>query len=155
MKKVLLTFIFSFLIINAPNSFAKIVGDSVLSIETGHDLIKSCQAVLKIAEGTATSRDVDNATVCGSYLSGVKDMNYFVQAIDPNSINFCLPEKASLNQLSAIVVKHLRENPNSWGEAAVLTVVKSFKEAFICVFKEEENGNYSRKNYGEPRPKET
>ena len=109
MKKLLL--IFSLLVVSPVHS----------AFLTGNDLLASCESLMDIAEWS-----------CIGYIKGVSDMTKISQEVLGSQKVICSPEGVTGDQLQKVIVKWLRENPESLHENAASLIWVVQKEAFPC-----------------------
>lgn len=60
----------------------------------------------------------------GGYVIGIVDT--------ADGLLFCIPNGATAGQLSAVVKKHLQQNPEDWNKGASDIVILSLEKAFPC-----------------------
>lgn len=71
---------------------------------------------------------------CVSYTLGAMDMLLAFQSVGSEAM-FCLPEKARPQQLSDILVKHLRDHPEERHFSAAGAMISAMSNAFPCANK--------------------
>jgi len=79
-------------------------------------------------DGYKLKEMIDNKT--GQELTAV---GYVVGVSDAyDGEYFCIPQRAKVGQLHAVVKKSLEDNPQDWHMAAFLLVVVALKQSFPC-----------------------
>ena len=83
----------------------------------GNELIEFCNP-----------NDGDAALVCNGFVMGAEEMNSF----HPAGMLWCVPAGVTSNQMAAVLIKYLGENPEKrhWSSAAITTA--AFRAAFPC-----------------------
>ena len=69
---------------------------------------------------------------CLGYVAGAVDTLEIHQSVGNLPRYYCLPERVSVNQLVAVVVKYLGENPAELHNIASSLILKALVEAFPC-----------------------
>lgn len=110
---------------------------AVLSVETpgpdGMQLLRACTAALDQVDRKGVAADqMVQGIWCMGYLSGLLD-GLAVMSWKGGAIRVCMPERGVENeQALRIVVKYLREHPESLHESARSLAVSAIAEAFPC-----------------------
>jgi len=84
--------------------------------------------------GRAHERWNDQNTSYADIVDGSRFISYIVGVVDSleNWGIFCLPNSVTAGQLAAVVMKSLKENPESWNQPGDVLVAKSLQIAFPC-----------------------
>lgn len=90
----------------------------VLAI-TGNDIWEVC--TLSSGQGSA----------CRSYVAGVLDTYATFETL-LESENYCIPERATYDQVSDVVVAFLRDNPGQRHHPGALLVLMAARDGFDC-----------------------
>jgi len=90
--------------------------------QSGNDLVKYMKAYEKDTEGRAT--DYTEADRYVAFVVGVTD--------SLEEIEFCLPERPTVQQVCAVVAKYLNAHPETWDQPAFRLVAAALKQAFPC-----------------------
>ena len=70
---------------------------------------------------------------CQAYIAGVLDYHAVLQSVKiAPKLDICVPEGVSLNQLHAIVLKYLKQNPQHDGFIAAPAVTTALYQAYPC-----------------------
>ena len=71
---------------------------------------------------------------CQSYIAGVLDYHSLIQSLGTSpSVDFCVPESTSLNELQAVIVTYLRKNYHEQGPfIAAPGVALGLYQAYPC-----------------------
>ncbi len=82
----------------------------------GNELLRLCQA---------------SATFCRGFVAGITDHQSWVERGDVRAW-YCVPENATIGQLTDVVLKHLDQHPESRHNTAVSLVAIALYDAFPC-----------------------
>lgn len=112
-----------------PNSTLTIHGGS------GSEVLQQCQAALKVAgvpktPKASSMKDVVDGTYCQGYVFGVVDTLIGLSLQAPTT--YCIPTKIENDRLIRIVVKSLKDHPDTLQYPAAALVTKAIREAFPC-----------------------
>lgn len=102
---------------------------------SGSDLLKSCAAAVKMADGTNLSVDeAADSMLCLGYLSGFTDSLRLSTRFSGTSIaNVCLPtEGVSNEQLSRVITKWLKDHPEDLHKSVRIEVLNALSHVFPC-----------------------
>lgn len=93
----------------------------VISISdlTGNDLLRFC-----------TSHEAFEVNVCVGYIEGVRDGLMWATVSLKSKPFFMVPKKASSDQLNEIVVKYLKDNPETRHKPAGMLTFEALNKAF-------------------------
>lgn len=94
----------------------------------GRELMSSIEAEERVRRGLGVEKDVGAAYKAYGYIAGVVDSM-------KNIGGLCVPKAVSYTQLSAIVGKFLRANPERWGEGAEELVFQALHPVYRCADK--------------------
>jgi hypothetical protein len=81
---------------------------------TGNELLKVCES------------GGENRAFCVGYIEGVSDG----LSIGSDKLQFDMPQKVTMEQMTDIVVKYLKNNPEIRDRHAAWLIQKSFEQAF-------------------------
>ena len=118
-------------------STAVAFGSSVaisIAAPSGNQILEQCNAAIRQADGARLNDQESVASLmCLSYLEGFLDGHAFDKVRLPNPL-YCLPENGfTVGQFARMVVRTLKENPQSLHEDARLAVGLTLVRAFPCV----------------------
>lgn len=107
------------------------------AISDGKKLLRQCETIVNYKEGKDISKltiaDTEEAMYCLGYIQGTMDMNHFYQTSIGDNAMFCLPNKEINNTEAAkLVIKYMREHPESLREEESFLVQSAFSERFPC-----------------------
>ena len=92
--------------------------------------------LLKVCEIGENNREEipGGHAVCQSYIAGVIDSNNVMRslALDGPSIDFCIPQTVSLNELHRVVLEYLRNNVQHDAFVASPAVATALMQAYPC-----------------------
>lgn len=91
----------------------------------GRELIVGFDAEARVTRGVSRRDDVADSYRVYGYISGVVDSM-------KNIGIFCVPKSVPLGQISAIVEKYVRANPESWGQGAEELVFQALHPVYPC-----------------------
>ncbi len=99
----------------------------------GSELLRSCGAAVRLADGAKLQAEDDARAVwCIGYVSGMLDA-LAVMNWKGGSARVCLPANGlENNQAIRIIVKYLREHPEQLHESGRVSVVAAIGGAFLC-----------------------
>jgi Rap1a immunity proteins len=86
---------------------------------TGNDLLRFC-----------SSHEAFETNMCTGYIEGVRDGLMFATVSLKSKPFFSVPNKVSSDQLRDVVVKYLRDNPETRHKPAGMLTIFALKEAF-------------------------
>lgn len=86
---------------------------------TGNDLLRFCN-----------SHEAFETNMCTGYIEGVRDGLMFATVNLKSKPFFWVPDKVSSDQLRDVVVKYLRDNPETRHKPAGMLTIFALKEAF-------------------------
>lgn len=89
----------------------------------GSELQRLMNANDRALEGRSSGRDTQDANLLTGYVLGV---------VDAGGGTYCLPKATHSSQIVAIVKKHLKENPERWGESGDALVASALTPLFGC-----------------------
>ncbi len=94
---------------------------TVVSISnlTGNDLLRFCN-----------SHEAFETNICTGYIEGLRDGLMFATVSLKSKPFFAVPDKVSSDQLRDVVVKYLRDNPETRHKPAGMLTIFALKEAF-------------------------
>lgn len=72
-----------------------------------------------------------NTQMCGSYISGMRDMNSMSQAYGRRAM-FCPPVSATMGQLNQVIVAYMTKNPQQLSQPFILLATTALANAFPC-----------------------
>ncbi len=100
----------------------------------GSELLRACGATLRQAEGGELSAEESIESIfCIGYVSGFLDAMSLTAALTGGRPNVCLPERGINNeQAIRILVKYLRENPETLHKTGRMSLYISLERAFPC-----------------------
>lgn len=100
----------------------------------GSALLKACGATLRQADGGQLSEeDSIESIFCIGYVSGFLDGMSLTATLTGGRPNVCLPERGITNdQAIRILVKYLRENPETLHKSGRMSLYISLGKAFPC-----------------------
>lgn len=86
---------------------------------TGNDLLRFCN-----------SHEASETNMCTGYIEGVRDASMFATVSLKSKPFFSVPSQVSSDQLREVIVKYLRDNPETRHKPAGLLTIFALKEAF-------------------------
>ena len=89
---------------------------------TGNKLLKFCE------EGMKTPPDYQQSAYCNGYITGAVDGMFYLDT----QKRLCPPKEATREQVTRIVVKYLKENPQRLHEDYTPIIFSAITEAFPC-----------------------
>lgn len=113
--------------------FVKADGNTTAKAD-GNGFLSSCQTAINIIEGTNSGTDgYIDAGRCLGYLQGMSNMNLFYRAsLDKGQVHFCIPEEVTSLQLARVVVKKLKDSPETLHKHEGALVWEALFLAFPC-----------------------
>jgi hypothetical protein len=103
-------------------------GNWLLEISRSHERV-----ILATDYRQIETDDVANARMYMTYVQGVFDTHTVLAENDVLSRPFfCTPENATVGQVTAVVTKYLKTNPDKWSMSAPTIVMKALHDAFPC-----------------------
>jgi hypothetical protein len=98
---------------------------SARGFHSGAELKTLCDADIRVSKGTATARDLPDATLCQGYIQGVVD------ALDGHT--FCSSDRLVGTQVIAAIVRNFMDrNPQYLNRTASQVVAAAFQQEFPC-----------------------
>jgi Rap1a immunity proteins len=100
----------------------------------GTDLLRACTTTLRhVDKGYVgyTGEDLVDYGWCGGYLNGLVE-GYALAIPYGEPLPFCLPSDGTPEQLMRVVVKYLRENPETLHHWRQLVALRALQHAFPC-----------------------
>ena len=96
---------------------------------TGAYLLQMCEK-----DGLGRESVRGGHAVCQSYIAGVIDSHNMMRSFgnDFPSVEFCVPQNVTMNQLHQIVLKFLRQNEHHDDYIATPAVVTALYETYPC-----------------------
>jgi hypothetical protein len=91
---------------------------------TGVDLKKFADSDDRMVSGNHKSIDNLYSSELRGYILGVYD------AVE--GISICLPDKVTATQLTGMVKKYLRDNPDKWNYSGKVIVINALSKTFPC-----------------------
>lgn len=100
----------------------------------GSAFLQACSAAVKQSDGAQVSQEeAMDALYCASYVSGFLDATSLATATTKGQRNICTPERGVTNdQAIRILVKYLRENPQTLHQSGRMSLYISLAKAFPC-----------------------
>jgi hypothetical protein len=95
-------------------------------INNGNGLLQSAEASERLAQGRPLRDDVWSSA---SWLGFVAGVAWTLDDIDPR---VCLPEGSNVNQLTAVVLQYLRQNPAQLHRPSQELAREALRRAFPC-----------------------
>ena len=126
MKKLLSLLVFICASLLASNAHAE--------EQDGSFFLQSCGAAVKQADGGQLTQDEGAvALVCVAYISGFLDAMTLTAKFTKGKRNVCTPERGVSNsQAARLLVKYLRENPQTLHESGRMSLYIALGKAFPC-----------------------
>ena len=104
-------------------------GPAVAKVLTGNWLLAKCRAYEKFTAAGSATNDIQvagNAMLCRGYVWGYADgENYGGGAV-------CYPDGVTYDQILAVTLKHLKENPAQLHRPSGDLVMEAVQEAWPC-----------------------
>jgi hypothetical protein len=86
----------------------------------------------EVLNRTCTSTNVDQFVgYCLGFVIAAMEMWNFIE-LDKDKCLFSLPDKATPDQLIAVVTKYLKGHPEEWDKPAIGTVMVALRDAWPC-----------------------
>lgn len=100
----------------------------------GSAFLQACGAAVKQSDGAQVSQEeAMGALYCASYVSGFLDATSLATSTTKGQRNICTPERGITNdQAIRILVKYLRENPQTLHQSGRMSLYISLAKAFPC-----------------------
>lgn len=93
---------------------------------TGNKLMERVEAEKRIEAGRATDIDHRNSAWLSGFVMGVGF------TLDEVQSQVCLPPKASVAQLTKVLIQHLEASPSELHKPAEVLAIAAFRKAFPC-----------------------
>ena len=105
---------------------------SATVIKTGNDLFTVCKNLEKVPH--LPVNELDDAAECAYYVAGFRaglSIGSIMASKDHQS-SFCMDDEVSLEQVVAVIVKYLRDHPESRNQAASWLAYTALTDGFPC-----------------------
>ncbi len=103
-------------------------GNYLIGVARAHERVISATDYRQVLDS-----DFKDASEYMAYVQGVFDTHMVLaeNEVMPRPF-FCAPENATVGQVTSIVTKYMKENPDKWGMSAPTIVMKALHDAFPC-----------------------
>ncbi|WP_420920896.1 Rap1a/Tai family immunity protein [Aeromonas veronii] len=92
----------------------------------------TCSASATFTSGNDLKSYMDENEKGGTFLGGVYS-GYVIGVHDAfDSVLFCTPENVTAGQVTAVISKYMKANPELWNQPADAIIVEALKKAFPC-----------------------
>ncbi len=85
------------------------------------------------ADGEETAKSILSSVACHNYTVGFLDGWYYDTSETVDEYSVCIPDEVTIKQVSNIVVKHIKNNPETELEAAAELIPEALFNAFPCL----------------------
>jgi hypothetical protein len=102
--------------------------------QDGSFFLQACGAAVKQSDGGKLSQQESlGALYCASYVSGFLDAMSLTVSTTKGQRNVCTPEQGiTIDQASRVLVKYLRENPETLHQSGRTSLYVALARAFPC-----------------------
>lgn len=85
----------------------------------------------EVLNRVCTSKHIDFNGYCLGFVMASTEMWSYIE-LDKDRCLFSLPDKATPDQMIAVVTKYLKDHPEDWDAPAIGIVMAAFREAWPC-----------------------